>query len=119
MLNEEKIVKTILAKFKRKQKQGIKAHNRHIQWEKGMKSEVKLYRWIELDEVMELKSEPFLSELEAQHFADAFQDCFLYDPSVVCEKGKYYVYTGWLLKMGFHSYGLNQNFQYYVFSNNS
>lgn len=119
MLNEEKIVKTVLLNFKRKQKQGIKAHSRHIQQKQGMKSEVRLYRWIELDKVMELKSEPFSSEQEAVHFAEVFQDCFLYDPTVVREKENYYVYTGWVLKMGFYSYGLNQQFQYYVFTNYS
>ena len=117
MPNEKEIVKKILENLDKKRKQGIRAHGKHIPYEEGMKSEVKLYPWRVLDAIMELKSEPFSSEREANHFAAVFRDNFLYDPTVVHEGGKYYVYTGWLLKDGFNSYGLNQKFQHYVFVN--
>lgn len=56
MPNEKEIVRKILENLDRKRKQGIRAHGKHIPYEEGMKSEVKLYPWSVLDTIMELKS---------------------------------------------------------------
>ena len=45
-----------------------------------------LYRWTDLKDVIELKSEPFDSLAEAEHFADCFNDSFLAE--AICVKGQ-------------------------------
>lgn len=113
-LENDKIEKEVRKKLNK-----AKVRIRHIPYDNTMKSEIKLYRWIELDTVMELKSEPFIFERDAQHFAYAFQDKFGYEPTVVEENFKFYVYTGWILKEGFMSYGLNQGYEYFMCPNYS
>lgn len=97
--------------------QGIFAHSKHIELQSGMKEYVKMFKWTVFDSVMELKSESFEKIEEAEHFSAVFNDCFLYDSYCVEENGKYYVYTGWVLSLGFASYALSAKGKYYVFAN--
>ena len=83
----------------------------------GMKDYVIMRRWIELETVIELKSEAFSTESEARHFSDCFNDSFLADSEYFEEYGKYYVYSGWLLKDGIMSYSLNSKGAYFEFAN--
>lgn len=106
-------VKTVIDK----QQKGIRAHTKRIRCREGMKQAVKMYRWVEFDNVFELKSEPFDILIEAQHFSECFNDNFLYDS--YCEEidGKFYVFTGWILKDGFLSYSVCSKGEFFEFSN--
>lgn len=98
---------------------GICAHSKRLRIQPGMKEKVKMFRWTMFDSVMELKSEPFDTLEEAKFFSDSFNDNFLYDSYYKEEGGKYYVYTGWMLRFGFECYTLSSKGQYYEFSNGS
>lgn len=115
--NESKIHAEVEAKLKEKMNNGVSAHSKHIECLPHMKQYIKMYRYIELDTVIKLVSEPFDSIEDAQHFADSFSDNFLYDAK--CEKvnGKYCVCTDWLLKAGMMSYSYNNKDYYFEFAN--
>ena len=100
-----------------KMMQGITSHSKHIELQNGMKEYVKMFNWTVFDSVMELKSEPFETMEEAEHFSAVFNDCFLYDSYCAEEKGKFYVYSGWVLRFGFLSYTVNSKGHYYEFAN--
>ena len=97
--------------------EGIHAHTKHIKLKSGMKEYVKMFDWTVFDTVMELKSEPFETMEEAKHFSTVFNDCFLYDSYCTEENDKYYVYSGWVLPLGFLPYVLSTNGKYYLFAN--
>lgn len=118
-LDDAEIHREIITRFNHLLKSGVKAHTQKIALLPGMKEEIRMYPWVELDTVIELKSEPFSAENKAYHFADAFYDNFLYKPVILQEQESYYVYTGWMLKSGIYSYGLNWKFRYYTFPNYS
>lgn len=104
-------------KIDEKLKNGIKAHSKHIPCENGMKEYVRMYRHCEMKDIIELVSEPFDSLQEAQHFADCFNDNFLYDAYCKEKDGKFYVYSGWLIKFGFISYSISSKGEYFEFAN--
>lgn len=118
-LDDAEIHRKIIIRLNHLLKSGVRAHTKKIALLSGMKEEIRMYPWVELDTVIELKSEPFSAENEAYHFADAFYDNFLYKPVVLQEQESYYVYTGWMLKSGIYSYGLNWKFRCYTFPNYS
>lgn len=91
----EKQFRSIAAQtVQNKLSRGITAHAKHIQLQSGMKEYVKMFNWAVFDSVMELKSEPFDTMQEAEHFSAVFNDCFLYDSYCAEENGRYYVYSG-------------------------
>ena len=98
---------------------GIHSHAKRLLLQPGMKETVKMFRWTMFDSVMELKSEPFDNMEEAKFFSDSFNDNFLYDSYCKEENGKYYVYSGWMLRFGFEGYTLSSRGKYYEFSNGS
>lgn len=118
-LDNAEIHREIITRFNHLLKIGVKAHTQKIALLPEMKEEIRMYPWVELDTVIELKSEPFSTESEACHFVDAFYDNFLYEPVVLQELESYYVYTGWMLKSGIYSYGINWKFRCYIFPNYS
>jgi len=98
---------------------GIWAHSKHIECPEWMRHDVKMFRHVELNDVIELYSEPFDTQEEAQHFADCFNDSFLAEAECIEESGKYVVYSGYLIKHSFSSYAINDNQcgRYYLFAN--
>ena len=118
---DEQEYNRILRRLDMLHRQGVKAHAKHLCREPWMKEYVRMDRWTELDQVMELKSEPFDAEYDAEHFRDCFNDNFLCEAYYKEENGKYYVYSGWIMRVGFVSYAYNfgQNGQYFMFSNGS
>lgn len=73
---------------------GRKWHIKRIGLEEGMKEYVRMYRHCYFDIIMELYSEPFDTEHEAQHFRDCLEDHLPLYPEVREENGKYIVYSG-------------------------
>lgn len=93
--------------------QGIQAHAHHYNCPEGHQPYIKMYRWIEFDEIMELRSAPFKTIEEAEHFRDCFNDNFLEDAYV---DDNLRVYTGWIEKACYTSY-LSRSREYYEFVN--
>lgn len=114
---ESKIYKDIVRKINKKLNRGVKAHSLHIPYKEGMKEYVKMHRWIELNTVIQLKSEPFDTLFEAQYFSDCFNDSFLYDSFCKEEDGCFYVYSDWVIKSEFVSYSVKSKGLYWEFAN--
>jgi hypothetical protein len=114
---ESKIVQNLNKMFDDKQKRGIRAHSKHIKAPLNGKETVKMFRFVEFDQVMELKSEPFHTLEDAIHFSECFNDNFLYESYCKEEYGSYYVYSGWIFKSGMISYNITSKGLYWEFSN--
>ena len=71
-LDDAEIHRKIIIRLNHLLKSGVRAHTKKIALLSGMKEEIRMYPWVELDTVIELKSESFSAENEAYHFADAF-----------------------------------------------
>ncbi len=114
---EAKEYKRISRRLEKLLKNGVHAHGKHLPRESGMKVYVKMFRWVEFDSIIALKSEPFDSEREAQHFADRFNDNFLEEAYCELEHGHWYVYSDWLIKSRYMSYCINSKGEYFEFAN--
>jgi len=117
VFNEKEIYQEIVSRIDAKTDKGIFAHRKHIEYVPGMKEYVIMYRWIDLDTVIELRSESFETELEAKHFSECFNDSFLADSVYLEENGKYYVYSGWMIKHTMMTYSWRSKGQYFEFAN--
>lgn len=116
-LDEKRIYDETIKKIEHKKRLGLKAHHLHIPYVPNTKEYVKMYRWCELDKVIELKSEPFSTKEEALHFASCFNDSFLAEAICVEENGVFYVYSGWMIKSIMLVYALNNKNQFFTFAN--
>lgn len=92
---------------------GQKTHAHRYGCPEGYDEYVKMYRWTELNHVIQLRTEPFETIEEAEHFKDCFNDNFLEDAYVDDDLR---VYTGWIEKACYTSY-LSRNREYYEFVN--
>lgn len=95
------------------------AHTKKIPLPQGMREFVKMYPipHKDDDELFRLRSEPFRTKEEAEHFAAVFDDCFLYDAECKEGGGGYVVLTEWLIRFGFYSYAVASGGKYYEFAN--
>jgi len=117
---EEEAEREINERIKRLENGGYRAHSKRLMPTDGMKDYIYMDRWMELNTVISLMSEPFDNKEHAEHFAAVFNDCFLAE--AVCEQredGKYWVFSGWLYKHWVISYSINfgQKFAYFMFAN--
>ncbi len=112
IINEMQILINIRRRKDNKLRQGIQAHAHHYNCPEGHQPYIKMYRWIEFDEIMELRSAPFKTIEEAERFRDCFNDNFLEEAYVKDMR----VYTGWIEKFVYISYKIGHE-SYYEFAN--
>ena len=114
---EDRIYNELFKAREKQLRQGLKPHSKRTPYQDGMPEYVKMYRLAEGDKVLSLISQPFDSYEQAIHFSECFNDSFLCDSCCEEKDGKYYVYSGWIIKQGFLSYSVRSNGQYFEFAN--
>lgn len=116
-LNDKEIYEKIIAKMHEKQDKGIRSHGKRIKHISGMKEYITMYRWNELDSVIELISEPFATKAEAEHFAECFNDSLLAEAKCIENGGQFFVLSGWMLKNTVMSYSWEGEGRCFEFAN--
>lgn len=114
---EDHIYKELFKAREKRLRQELKPHSKRIPYQDGAPEYVKMYRLAEGNRVLSLISQPFDNYEQVKHFSECFNDSFLYDSCCEEKDGKFYVYSGWLIKQGFMSYSVHSKGMYFEFAN--